>query len=132
MTNEVVELYDRGVFTYKRDEETKTLIDHVMNSVLNTEFVKGGCSQAQQWQKDTDHRPVWIAVKLRDEKFEGTKIHGYKFKKVRRVELDLDDVIATQALQDIMLKLTGDYQDEFDLMDVEQIKDMTEENVINL
>ena len=26
-----------------------------------------------------------------------------------------------------MLKLTGDYQDEFDLMDVEQIKDMTEE-----
>ena len=42
MANEVVELYDHGVFTYKRDEETKTLIDHVMNSVLNTEFVKGG------------------------------------------------------------------------------------------
>ena len=125
MVNDVVELYDNGVFTYKRDENIKTLIDHVMNSVLNTEFIKGGCSQSLKWQKDTDHRPVWIAIKLRDGKFVGTNVHGYEFKKVRRVELDLDDVVANQALQDLMLKLTGDYEDEFDLMDVEQIRDMT-------
>ena len=80
-----------------------------------------------KWQKDTDHRPVWIAVKLRDKKFQGAQTHGYQYKKVRRVELDLDDAIATQALQDLMLKLTGDYEDEFATMTIDQIKDMTEE-----
>ena len=48
------------------------------------------------------------------------------------MELDLEDAIATQALQDLMIKLTGDYENEFESMDVEQIKDMTERFAINL
>ena len=130
LLNDVAELYDteedRKVYTYK-NEDRETFIDHVLNSTLNTDFVKGGCSQSMKWQKDTDHRPVWIAVKLRDKMYQGAQTHGYQYKKVRRVELDLEDVIATQALQDLMLKLTGDYEDEFDNMTVEQIKDMTKE-----
>ena len=134
LSNDVAELYDtdedRKVYTYK-NEDRETLIDHVLNSTLNTDFVKGGCSQSMKWQKDTDHRPVWIAVKLRDKKFQGAQTHGYQYKKVRRVELDLDDAVATQALQDLMLKLNGDNEDEFATMTIDQIKDMTEKFAIN-
>ena len=77
LSNDVAELYDteedRKVYTYK-NEDRETLIDHVLNSTLNTDFVKGGCSQSMKWQKDTDHRPVWIAVKLSDQNFRVLKL----------------------------------------------------------
>ena len=45
---------------------------------------------------------------------------------MRRVELDLDDLIAVEALQDLLLKLTSEY-DDVERLTIEEVKQITED-----
>ena len=53
------------------------------------------------------------------------KPSAFEYKKVRRVELDLNDLVAVEALQDLLLKLTSEY--EIETLTIDEVKQMTED-----
>ena len=124
LQNDLAEAHDNNFYTFRRGNKIKTFIDHILTS-NNAEFVLGGSNQSSYWDNDTDHYPVWIGVRLNDVR-KISKPTEYEFKKVRRTELDLDDLVAVEALQDLLIKLTSEY-DNVDTLTIEEVKQMTED-----
>ena len=124
LQNDLVTTHENNFYTFRRGNKIKTFIDHILTS-NNAEFVLGGSNKSAYLDNDTDHYPVWIGVRLNDIR-RISKPTAYEYKKVRRVELDLDDLVAVEALQDLLLKLTSEY-DDVERLTIEEVKQMTED-----
>ena len=86
-------------------------IDHILttSSVI---CVRGGVDHSPLWQAHTDHRPIWIHIKLLSKfytpKLDITQLYAKlssgSIRKVRRAELDRTNVGAVQELHSQLTK----------------------------
>ena len=77
-------------------------IDHVLYTPTSATATAAGTDYAAMWSKHTDHRPVWVSLRLETPLAQPPKTNPTKVRKIRRVDLDRKDPAAAAALHDAL------------------------------
>ena len=78
-------------------EKSASTIDHILTTQTAAIVTEAEISHAPIWHSITDHRPIWIALRL-DVPLSRDRVKSTPIPKIRRVEIDPKDVRACEEL----------------------------------